>query len=111
MGVALNFHYCFGQVTSVKIAHPARTCGSLKIKRVPACCKTKYISIKVKDSHQLAETRFNLSVFTSLLPVPAFGSISSSFPEAVLQQPVSRGPPECLPAKQPLFLLNRTFRI
>ena len=65
MGVALNFHYCFGQVTSVKIAHPARTCGSLKIKRVPACCKTKY----------------------------------------------SRGPPECLPDKQPLFLLNRTFRI
>ena len=72
-GFALNLHYCFNQISSVKVDAPANPCAKVLENSKMKCCKDKHIEIKVKDAHQ-NNSPLHWSKFfpVAALPVSAF---------------------------------------
>jgi hypothetical protein len=107
-GFALNLHYCFNRLASVKIDAPAscvkNESGKMK------CCKDRHIEIKVKDAHSQPGSPLFFGKFFSLgLPVAVLADFSFSLPNRPTERLLDRGPPRTPVA--PIFLKNCTFRI
>lgn len=108
-GFALNLHYCFNRLSSVKIDAPAKACARGIAVSKMKCCSDKRIEVKVKDSHQAAKSSI-LKIFNEeLLFIFVDGGIFSFLPEHAAPA-AYRGPPGTL-CKAPIYLTNRTFRI
>jgi hypothetical protein len=108
-GFALNLHYCFNHLSSVKIDAPSKACAKGIAVSKMKCCSDKRIEVKVKDSHQPAKSSI-LKIFNEELLFifvdGGFFSFSSDNPAPVAY----RGPPDAL-CKAPIYLINRTIRI
>jgi hypothetical protein len=110
IGFALNFHYCFGYVSSVKINAPVKSCNfgaTTKMK----CCKDKHFEVKVKDAHQAVSQSFLAKVFAFESSALAFADFSFSAQQAFLVNDFERGPPKPPSNEHVTFLKNCTFRI
>lgn len=111
MGVGLNFHYCFGQLASVKLYQNTPSCKFIRKTRLPDCCKSKHIALKVKDSHQPSQYTFAAKNMVVALPAQAFANFQFYLPQLILKKQGSRSPPEAPVFNLPVFLKNCTFRI
>ena len=109
-GFALNLHYCFNRLSSVKIDAPANACVKVLQPGKMKCCKDKHIEIKVKDTHQAGSPAYWGKFFPVMLHSFTLADFTFSFKNASIQQLSYRGPPP-LPPGTPLFLKNCTFRI
>ena len=111
-GFALNLHYCFNRLSSVKIDAPANACvkvvesSSNKMK----CCKDSHINIKVKDAHQGGSSSFWGKFYPVGLPLAVLTDLSFKLRSPSLLTLSYRGPPP-LWTGTPIFLRNCTFRI
>jgi hypothetical protein len=109
-GFALNMHYCFNQLRSVKIDAPANSCAKLLASSKMKCCKDRHIEIKVKDAHhQAGSPTFWGKFFFLGLPVVTFADFSLSPQNPLTERLQDRGPP--LSPGTPIFLKNCNFRI
>jgi len=108
-GFALNMHYCFNRLASVKIDEQANSCTKLQSSKMK-CCKDQKIEIKVKDAHQ-NNSPLHWSKFFPIasIPVSAFVIFTPAVQDQVVAIVADRGPPKS-PAV-PLFLKYCTFLI
>ena len=113
MGFALNVHYCGNIMLSVQVNAPAKSCMMNKMPVKMKCCKDKHIDVKVKDSHQVAESSsFLAKIFSIILPAFPLKDFFFSATGSFIEQPADRGPPDDQVAKDvPAFLKNRNLRI
>lgn len=109
-GFALNLHYCFNQLASVKVDAPATTCVRVLESSKMKCCKDKHIEIKVKDVHQ-NNSPLHWSKFfpVASLPVSLFVDFIPSTQNPVAATSAERGPPKTPGVA--IFLKNCIFRI
>ena len=105
-GFALNLHYCFGIITSVKLNEPPKTCGPEKL----ICCHNKHIDIKVKDAHQAQTNLFLAKFFNLHLPKLCIEYSFLPSQQIAVNKPVYRGPPYGR-YNLPVYLKNCNFRI
>ncbi|MBS1532239.1 MAG: hypothetical protein JSU01_18195 [Bacteroidetes bacterium] len=108
-GFALNLHYCFNHLSSVKIDAPAKACvkgfSTAKMK----CCHDKRIEVKVKDSHQATKSSI-LKIFNEELLFIFVDGGFFSFSSNNITPAAYRGPPVAL-SNAPIYLVNCTFRV
>lgn len=107
-GFALNLHYCFKQLASVKIDAPANSCAKLQNSKMK-CCKDQKIDIKVKDAHQSNSPLHWSKFFPIALPVSAFVIFTPAVRDQMVASVTERGPPKT--SDIPLFLRYCTFLI
>jgi hypothetical protein len=111
MGIGLNFHYCFGRVASVKLYESKPDCKLVKRTKLPDCCKSKQLTVKVKDSHQLNKAGYAAKIIVIDKPVMGYADFKPRLTASHLKLHVYRGPPGLLFASCPAYLKNRNFRI
>jgi hypothetical protein len=70
-GFALNLHYCFNRLASVKVDEQANSCTKLQSSKMK-CCKDQKIEIKVKDAHQNNSPLHWSKFFPVAFPVSAY---------------------------------------
>lgn len=109
-GFALNLHYCFNELSSVKVDAPANACTRVLESSKMKCCKDKHIEIKVKDVHQ-NNSPLHWSKFfpVAALPLSLFVDFIPATPNPLRSTLAERGPPQS--PDIPVFLKNCTFRI
>lgn len=107
-GFALNLHYCFNRLASVKVDAPANSCVKLQSSKM-RCCKDQKIEIKVKDAHQNNSPLHWSKFFPIALPVSAFVIFAPAVQDQLIANVTERGPPKT--SGLPLFLKNCIFRI
>ena len=107
-GFALNLHYCFNRLASVKVDAPANSCVKLQSSKM-RCCKDQKIEIKVKDAHQNNSPLHWSKFFPIALPVSAFVIFTPDVQDQLIANVTERGPPKT--SGLPLFLKNCIFRI
>ena len=107
-GFALNLHYCFDRLSSVKIDAQASCGKSLQTSKMK-CCKDKHFEIKVNDTHQAGSPTFWGKFFTFGFPVLSFVNPLFSPQDHFIQSLPERGPPRS--PHVPIFLKNNIFRI
>jgi len=108
-GFALNLHYCFNRLSSVKIDAPAASCTKTVAAAKMKCCHDKHIEIKVKDSHEGGKSSI-LKIFNEELLFVFVDGGFFSFSSHHVDAPAYRGPPDAL-CKAPIYLSNCIFRI
>jgi len=108
-GFALNLHYCFNRLSSVKVDEQANPCAKLQNSKMK-CCKDQKIEIKVKDAHQ-NNSPLHWSKFFPIasIPVSAFVIFTPAVQDQVVANVTDRGPPKA--PTVPLFLKYCTFLI
>ena len=108
-GFTVNFHYCFGQLSSTSLGAPT-SCANGKMKLKRPCCKTTHITISVKDKHLSGTSNTLLPLFAVILPAvqhhqqtpfTAIADIGENNP--------NKAPPDDSPIH--LYLSFRNFRI
>ena len=109
-GFALNLHYCFNRLSSVKIDAPPTACAKGFAAAKMKCCHDKRIEVKVKDAHKAEAKSTILKIFNErmLLILVDGGFFTASADHSA--PTVYRGPPEAL-CKVPIYLTNCIFRI
>ncbi|MDO3626656.1 hypothetical protein [Mucilaginibacter sp. BT774] len=107
-GFALNLHYCFNRLASVKVDAKANSCTKLQSSKMK-CCKDQKIEIKVKDAHQNNSPLHWSQFFPIALPVSAFVIFTPVVQNPVVANVTERGPPKTPGIR--LFLINNIFRI
>ncbi|HLG33599.1 MAG TPA: hypothetical protein VI757_01860 [Bacteroidia bacterium] len=110
-GVAVNYFYCCGKFKEAYIFNCKSTPKNCKGNKLPGCCETKTIIVKVKDSqsasHQLKvnTTNFSFNIFSgSQIAIESLISFSHSGLFAL-----THAPPFI--SKQPVYLAVNNFRI
>ncbi|MES2592892.1 MAG: hypothetical protein V4608_13495 [Bacteroidota bacterium] len=112
VGFSVTAHYCGGKLASISLTasdEQACVCGSKKIKK--NCCKNKIVSVKIKDGQQ-TPTQLNPDFKAFELQLLFLGAEQLNFQfkqEAINSFYYKHRPPDR--PNQPLFLLNRVFRI
>jgi hypothetical protein len=107
-GFALNLHYCFNRLASVKIDAPASCVKGLETSKMK-CCKDRHFEVKVKDAHQNSAASFLAKIFSFDLPKLPFAAFSFSVQNNFTERLSERGPPPS--PDVPVFLKNCIFRI
>lgn len=112
-GVAVNIHYCMGDIASVEYGYDDHDvcgkCGMKESAKKKSCCHTEFKLVKLQDAHQLVKANAQLieapvAVLTqSLLLNYLVPAQETSIPYA------THTPPD----KQvdPVYVLNCVFRI
>ena len=92
-GFALNLHFCFNRLSSIRIDAPAKECSEGAGARKMSCCKDKRIDVKVKDAHQSALSVFSGKVYAVILP--RLHHFDFAFPptRSLFAETPHRGPP------------------
>ena len=107
-GFALNLHYCFNHLSSIRIDAPAKECSKRTGERKMSCCKDKRIDVKVKDAHQSALSVFSGKIYAAILP-RLYRQDPTSLPTGFATAGTSyRGPPL---SPVSAYLKNCNFRI
>jgi hypothetical protein len=77
LGFALNLHYCFNTLSSVKFDAPSKACSSHAAAKMK-CCTDKLVDVKIKDAHQGEAASFLLKAYNFQLPGLHFGNFLSA---------------------------------
>ena len=111
LGFALNFHYCFNQVSTIAINQPVKMCTSLKLVKTPACCRDKHVDIKVKDNHRVSASQFAAKNIAFQLPHSNYTGCFINKVNGLIIASYDRCPPPDLSSQPTIFLSNHNFRI
>ena len=108
-GTAINFHYCKGHLTKVAVlnfgGHGGCDCNP---KDMPKdCCKDK-LKYEKADNHNIVQA-VQISELVSLAVEPRLDYIHDSI--KVIEASLAIDPPGQRSQLDPIFLLNRVFRI
>ena len=111
LGIGIKQFYCCGKLKSTSISFvldAKEKCGMGNEKS--GCCKTKFHTLKVKDTHIAGDAVNNLVKHFSEIVIcnPAFESIGLVQLQVAVNNP-SHAPP--LHQGTPLYILNCTYRI
>lgn len=110
-GFAINAHYCSGKLKNLSLSHKNEDCCCGSKKKARGCCKEKMIMCKITDNQTTTAKAVvpdvstkQVSVLYVLIPFLTYQPLASFYlvPED--------SPPPCL-YSDPVFLLNRNFRI
>ena len=112
IGVNVSAHFCGEELASLSHAVARETkcfCGSRETKK--PCCEDKQVKIKIDDNQQKAEllTQKFSNPFHIQFTIPAVLEIPYVFKSAEPFNYSYYNPPNRY--KQPIYLLNRVFRI
>ncbi len=108
-GFTVNFHYCFGQLSSTSLGAPT-SCANGKMKLKRPCCKTTHITISVKEKHLSGTSNTLLPLFAALLPVVQYHEQTRFTAIAdIAKSNSNKAPPEG--SLIHLYLSFRNFRI
>lgn len=111
IGFALNFHYCFDEITAIKFDAPAKSCGLMANNKMK-CCKNNHLEVKVKDNHQAESHSFLSKIFGFKLPKSPFADFFNALEDALIKESHGRAPPDDHPSNTiSTFLKNCSFRI
>jgi hypothetical protein len=110
-GVALNTHYCMGEVASVDLFdHGSDECGKcgMKNNKSNGCCKDEVSFVKIEDSHNFATTTSPVAKFAAILPI-RFSAPDLLIEASILDknEPTQSPPESNLPARS---ILHCVFR-
>ena len=110
-GLAISTFYCCGKYKESYIFKANVLSNKCKGNKLPGCCKTKTVLVKVKDSHSPAqELKFAPNNFTLQLFAIAVVSVQSLFnSEESTTFAFIHAPP--FKSKSPVYLSNNNFRI
>ena len=112
LGIGVRQFYCCGKLKSTNltfIQEVKEKCG--KSDAMKGCCKTKFHSLKIKDSHVAADgiTGF-VKHFSELYVVTPSFEVKTIANEPVVVANTSHAPPPKLHGV-PIYILNCTYRI
>jgi hypothetical protein len=107
-GFALNMHYCFNRLASVRIDEQANSCAKLQSSKMK-CCKDQKIEIKVKDAHQNNSPLHWSNFFPIAIQVSTFVIFTPAVQSQAVSNVTGRGPPKA--PELPLFLKYCTLLI
>lgn len=112
LGIGIRQFYCCGKLKSTNITfvqEAKEKCG--KSDAMKGCCKTKFHSLKVKDSHVVADgiTGFVKHFSELYVATPSF-EVKSVANEPAIVANTSHAPPSKLHGV-PIYILNCTYRI
>lgn len=111
-GVAINYHYCNGQLSRVSIVNfgGERGCSCDPDTMSKNCCKDKLLYLKA-DSHKTVQESYTTNTISFSLDLPPVGDLYSlvlqggSYDSDNFYKYVKRTCP------RPIYLLIRVFRI
>ena len=109
-GVAVSYFFCCGKFKEAYIFHCKSLPENCKGNKLPGCCETKTIVVKVKDTHagshqvKINPIKFSFSIFG--YPVISVENHSYSHSEFFT---LTHAPP--LQSKHPRYLAVNNFRI
>jgi hypothetical protein len=121
MGATMHLHYCMGKLASWglidKEGKNCATCGMAKKTSNPGCvtaktgcCKDEHKLIKTDKDQKVPQSDLQFSkIFAEALAAHNPALLVSPFSSLAVAFPNSNAPP--LTSKNPIFLLNRNFRI
>jgi hypothetical protein len=109
-GFAINIHYCGGKLKEISLTQSEDCCCGSK-KKAKGCCEEKTVICKIKDNQKTTGKTVlptiskreivALYVLTNFLTHPSGDALAITPDE----------PPPPNPYSDPVFLLNRNFRI
>ncbi|MBS1501836.1 MAG: hypothetical protein JST32_07225 [Bacteroidetes bacterium] len=109
-GFALNLHYCFGELASIKIDAPAKTCSKGLLASKGKCCRDKHFEIKVKDSHEPGTKSSVSKIFNEELLFILTTNVNFGIQARHTSELSYHGPPGNSD-NGPIYLTNHNFRI
>jgi len=114
-GVTVYMHYCMGELSGSGLGYDeSQSCGKCGMEKCAdddnGCCKDEQKFIKNADDQKTTEAGFQLmQLVATAIPV-SFGELPAvDFLTITVENPLSNSPP--LSKSQPVYLLNRNFRI
>ena len=121
MGATIHFHYCMGRYISWSLADKGNeacaNCGMQKNIQHPNslsaksnCCQDEVQQVKTDNDQKAPQADLQFSkIFAEACSVHNPALSDNLFSSLAVAFPNSNGPP--LESKNPLFILNRNFRI
>ena len=120
MGATIHLHYCMGKLISWGLSnHESKTCSLCGMEKHNGmqddhasnknCCRDEHKTITADKDQKADRTEFH---FTSISSDPAiiyFQESTVGIPSMSVESPKANSPP--ILSGQPIFLLNRNFRI
>ena len=108
-GTAINYHYCKGHLTKVSVLNfdGYRGCDCNSTDMPKDCCKDK-LKYEKADNHNIIQA-VQISELISLAVEPPLEYTHASI--IVIEASVTINPPDQRSHPDPIFLLNRAFRI
>jgi len=108
-GFTVNFHYCFGELSSASFGTPT-SCNSGKMKLNRPCCKTTHITVSLKDKHISSPAHSFATLYVADLPVTHYNELFVATSQTdIFKNSPNKAPPNGLSG--PLYLNYGNFRI
>lgn len=114
-GSSLYLHYCMGEFKGMSLSQDHKdhcdNCGMLKSKAAKkGCCEEKQHEIKIEKDQRTSSYHFQFSPLYPVCLRPDYTDLIALHVLSIAETfPVSQAPPYL--KSQPVYLLNRTFRI
>jgi len=111
-GMVVKEFYCCGKLASVSLSFSTESKQKAEKKNIEAgCCKTKYFSSKIKDTHvQAAAVAFAAKIFTQPdIYLSSFKLISFVDPQVNVTSGIND--PPLLHSNTPVYIFIRSIRI
>lgn len=109
-GFAIHIHYCGGKLKEISFLKQEDCCCGSK-KKTKGCCEEKTLGCKMQDNQKPA-SKVSLPFPVSnkqLVAVAVFIHFFNDQPDKTVEINIDHSPPD--PCADPVFLLNRNFRI
>jgi len=108
-GFTVNFHYCFGELSSASLGTPT-SCNGGKMKLNRPCCKTTHLIVSIKDKQLSTPAHRFAKLYVADLPAMHYsGLFVAPLQTDIFKNIPNKAPPDGL--ADPLFLTFRNFRI
>lgn len=109
-GIAINTHYCMGQLASVDLFdHSSEKCSNCGMpSNNEGCCKDEFKMVKLQDSHKLADNIAPIYATSALLPVQPNYLVKILNNPIVIEESIAESPPGL--HHPSLCILNCVFR-
>lgn len=106
IGVAINVHYCHGEVASVNVYFSAEACACGKMMGKQHCCDDETFIFQLEEDQRVSESfAVSFNVQTPVIPAASL-ELPVSPEESQILPFRSPDPP---PPRRPAWLLNQSF--
>lgn len=106
IGVAINVHYCHGEVASVNVYFSAEACACGKMMGKKYCCDDETFVFQLEEDQRVSE----VFAFACMELAPAIPMSAIETPEAAETPGIVKArSPDPPPPGQPAWLLHQSF--
>jgi hypothetical protein len=120
MGATIHLHYCMGKLISWDLSnHESKTCALCGMEKEKGmkddhssnknCCRDEHKTIKADRDQKVDQNEFRFTTISSDPLIVYYQESAPGIPSIAIQSPKANSPPPL--SRQPIFLLNRNFRI